>query len=116
MTKLWDLAVKTGEYLKDGETRNRYENIGAMWEGRGDTPFITLKATFNPAAIVRKEGSDSIMVSCFAPKENRRSGDGGGYRGGNFVPASQPEPYAGPKEDFDFRSGPAGNETSDVPF
>lgn len=114
MTKLWDLAVKTGEYLKDGKTRNRYENIGAMWEGQGDTPFITLKATFNPAAIVRKEGSDSIMVSCFAPKENRRSGDGGGYRGEDS-PARQ-EQYNGQREDFNFRNGPSVPETSDVPF
>ena len=110
MTKLWDLAVKAGEYLKDGRTRNRWENIGAMWEGRDGNPYITMKATFNPAAIQRKEGSDSIFISCFEPKAGHSSGDGGGYR-------QQPtEPYAGPREDFNFRNGPAVPETSDVPF
>ena len=114
MAKLYDLAVKVGEYLKDGKMRNRYENVGAMWEGRDGSPFITLKATFSPAAIQRKEGSDSIFVSCFTPKEQR-----GGYRGGGDnspAPAPQPEGYDGPREDFSFRQGPEGYEQSDVPF
>jgi len=68
MTKKYDLAVKTGSYQKDGETKNRYENIGAVFQG-DDGPFIVLKRSFNPAGVPFKEGSDSIMVSCFAPRD-----------------------------------------------
>ncbi|MBQ9566181.1 MAG: hypothetical protein IJU98_11405 [Synergistaceae bacterium] len=116
MAKLYDLAVKVGDYLKDGKLRNRYENIGAIWEGRDGEPFMTMKATFNPAAIARKEGSDSIFVSCFPPKDGHTSGDGGGYRGGDNPAPARQEPYNGPKEDFSFRQGPEGYDEADVPF
>ncbi|MBR1660285.1 MAG: hypothetical protein IJ705_08205 [Oscillospiraceae bacterium] len=110
MAKLYDLAVKVGDYLKDGKMKNRYENIGAMWEGRDGGPFITLKATFSPAAIVRKEGSDSIIVSCFKPRKQQ----GGSRSEGNA--AARQSSYDGPREDFNFRQGPEGYDTADVPF
>ncbi|WP_191058439.1 hypothetical protein [Geminicoccus harenae] len=89
MTKKYDLAVKTGTYQKDGETKNRYENIGAVFQG-DDGPFIVLKRSFNPAGVPFKEGSDSIMVSCFAPKDNNGGGNGGGQR--QAAPAQRPAP------------------------
>lgn len=91
MTKKYDLAVKTGSYQKDGETKNRYKNIGAVFQG-DDGPFIMLDATFNPAGVPRKEGSDSIMVSCFAPRDNQ--GNGGGNGGGQrqAAPAQRQAP------------------------
>lgn len=66
--KLYDLAVKTGTYQKDGETKNRYMNIGAIFQGdKGN--YMVMSAAFNPAGIERKEGSDSIFVSLFEPRE-----------------------------------------------
>ncbi|WP_159711577.1 hypothetical protein [Geminicoccus flavidas] len=88
MTKKYDLAVKTGTYQKDGETKNRYENIGAVFQG-DDGPFIVMKRSFNPAGVPFKEGSDSIMVSCFAPKDSN-GGNGGGQR--QAAPAQRQAP------------------------
>lgn len=73
-TKLYDLAVKTGEYQdRNGNTKGRYENIGAVM--RNDNgQFLMLKRTFNPAGVDAK--GDSILVSMFEPKardDNRQS-------------------------------------------
>lgn len=66
-TKQYDLAVKTGEYEKDGETKSRYENVGAVFASK-DGPYLLLKRSFNPAGIACKDGSDSIIVYCFKPR------------------------------------------------
>ena len=67
MKKVFELAVKVGSYQKDGETKNRYENVGAIMEGdKGQ--FMFLKRSFNPAGI-DAEGKESIIISMFAPKE-----------------------------------------------
>jgi len=69
MKKTFDLAVKTGSYQKDGETKNRYENIGSIMEGDNGS-FMLLKRTFNPAGLDVQEGKDSIIISMFKPKES----------------------------------------------
>lgn len=67
--KIYDLAVKTGTYQSQGETKNRYMNVGALMESDDGNSFIMLNACFNPAGVPRKEGSESILVSCFVPKD-----------------------------------------------
>ena len=76
MKKLYELAVRSGSYTtKDGNDKTIWLNIGSVWEGNDETQFMLLRATFNPAAIERKNGSDSIAVSMFPPRENeQRSG------------------------------------------
>ena len=71
MEKVYDMAVKVGEYVKDGETKGRYENIGSVMKGENGS-FCLLKKTFNPAGVQTAEGKDSILVSLFKPqaKEN----------------------------------------------
>lgn len=66
MKKLYDLAVKTGSYQSNGQTKNKYENIGSVMEGNNGQ-FIFLKKCFNPAG-VESQGSD-IIVSMFKPKQ-----------------------------------------------
>lgn len=66
--KKYDLAVKTGSYEKNGETKSRYQNIGAVFQGENG-PYIVLNRFFNPAGVPFKEGSDSIIVSCFEPRD-----------------------------------------------
>lgn len=66
--KKFDLAVKTGTYQQNGETKARYANVGAVMEGDNGM-FVMLNAHFNPAAIARKEGSESILISCFEPRQ-----------------------------------------------
>ncbi|MBQ6664139.1 MAG: hypothetical protein IJM68_00985 [Synergistaceae bacterium] len=70
MTKLYDLCVATRRYTdKEGNEKSAYENIGAILEKEEGKPYMMLKAHFNPAGITRKEGSESIMVSMFRPKD-----------------------------------------------
>ena len=74
MTKLYDLAVVTRKYTKDGQEKANWLNIGSIFMG-DNNPFIMLKAHFNPAGLTRKENSESILVSMFTPKDSSYSYD-----------------------------------------
>ena len=76
--KVKDLAVVTGTYQSNGETKKRYANVGALMEG-DNGQFLMLNAHFNPAGVPRKDGSESILVSMFDPKD-RDGGNGGQQR------------------------------------
>jgi len=65
----YELAVKTGEYEKDGEKRGRYQNVGVVMD-KGDGPFILLKRWFNPAAI---GDGESVIISMFEPKKEEKT-------------------------------------------
>lgn len=70
--KLYDLAVKTGEYTVQGQTKGRYENVGAVMQSDDGGKFIMLKRVFNPAGAPDLSGrnSDSILLSMFPPKDS----------------------------------------------
>jgi hypothetical protein len=69
--KIKDVCVKTGEYRSnDGETRGRYQNVGALIQSDDGSQYIMLKKWFNPAGIPDKQGSDSILLSFFEPKSD----------------------------------------------
>ena len=70
MKKLYDLAVKTGSYMKDGIEKGRYENIGSVMQNDEGNKFIFIKRSFNPAGVPFREGGDSILVSMFEPRQN----------------------------------------------
>lgn len=72
-TKLYDLAVKTGEYTdQSGQQKGRYENVGAVMQG-DNGQFIMLKRTFNPAGVpdLSGRGGDSVLISCFEPNNQQ---------------------------------------------
>ena len=83
--KLYDLAVVTGSYQQGNETKNRYTNIGVVMQKDDGGKFIMLHRHFNPAGVPFKEGSESILVSMFPPKDAQ----------GN-APAPAPKPAARP--------------------
>lgn len=68
-TKKYDLAVKVGEYQKNGETKGRYENIGSVMVNDDGGEFILIKRTFNPAGVPNPQGKDSVIVSKFEVKD-----------------------------------------------
>jgi len=68
--KIRDLAVKTGSYTKDGETKNRYENVGSLMKGDDGNVFVLLKRTFNPAGVPVDDGRDQILISAFELRED----------------------------------------------
>lgn len=67
--KLYDLTVKTGEYTSNGETKGKYQNVGSMMEGADGKPFLVMSRWFNLAGVPTKEGSDTVIVACFEPRE-----------------------------------------------
>lgn len=67
MKKIKDLVVKVGEYQKDGETKPRWKNVGALMEN-DNGQFLFLDKTFNPAGIETESGRESIIISMFDPK------------------------------------------------
>lgn len=70
MQKLYDLTVKTGEYTNSqGETKGRYENVGSVMQG-DNGQFVIMKRTFNPAGVPNPENKDSVILSCFEPRDN----------------------------------------------
>ena len=123
-TKLYDIAVPTRNYTtNDGQSKTVWENIGAVIMGEKN-PYIMLKAHFNPAAITRKEGSESITVSLFKPKgkdetpETQSSGYGsrtGTDSLNNFVNEAGGEVIYHERYENNYNSG-YGDDVNDVPF
>ena len=70
--KTYDIAVKTGEYTdREGKTKGRYQNVGALMQDDDGRNFIILQRWFNPAGI--PSDRESIILSCFAPKGDRQN-------------------------------------------
>ena len=70
--KKYDLVVATGSYQAGGETKKRWKTVGSVFVGDDGKPFLMLDRTFNPAGVPVEDGRDSIIVSCFEPKEERQ--------------------------------------------
>lgn len=91
-----DLVVKTGSYTdRDGNTKNRYENIGKVMQGN-DGLYLLLKKTFNPAGVETQPGKDMIVVSVF---DQREKGDSQPAR--REAPPQRPDTSAPPTDDPD---------------
>lgn len=94
--KTKDLAVVTGKYTKDGQEKNRYENIGYELEDETGAKMVFIKRSFNPAGVPFKEGTDHILVSRFEVKD-------GNTQQVTSSPASQPV-------------NTGGSQVGDIPF
>lgn len=68
--KTHDLAVVVGEFTdrQTGQTKKRYQNIGALMQG-DNGPFIMLAKWFNPAGVPDARGGESLLISCFEPRQ-----------------------------------------------
>lgn len=76
--KIRDIVVKVSEYQdhNTGEMKGRYDNVGALFQSDSDGSFfIMLKRTFNPAGVPNPDNRDSVLLSCFVPKD-QQSNDG----------------------------------------
>ncbi len=62
-TKVKYLAVVVGSYQKDGQTKNRYQNVGQVLRNDNGEEMMMLNRSFNPAGVPYKDGSDSIIIS-----------------------------------------------------
>jgi hypothetical protein len=75
--KLYDLAVKTGEYQDraSGQTKGRWQNVGAVMQSDDGNKFIMLAKWFNPAGVpdLSGKGGESILVSMFKPQDQQQA-------------------------------------------
>ncbi len=106
--KIKDLAVKTGSYTSNGETKNRYKNVGSMMKSDDGSVFILLDTTFNPAGVPNPDARDNVLISVFDLRDDAQGGGGsGGSRGG--APQRQRPAQAA--------AGPANESADDdIPF
>lgn len=76
--KLYDLAVKTGEYKDStGAMKGRWQNIGAVMQNDDGGKYIMLSKWFNPAGVPDLSGknatNESILLSMFPPKDGQQT-------------------------------------------
>lgn len=75
--KIKDIAVKTGEYTdRNGNTKGRWQNVGALMKSDDGSVFIMLQRWFNPAGI--NSDRESILLSCFDLQDRNENGGGNG--------------------------------------
>jgi hypothetical protein len=69
--KLYDLAVKTGEYQDrtTGETKGKWQNVGAVMQNDDGGKFIMLERWFNPAGVPNPDNRSNLLLSMFEPRQ-----------------------------------------------
>lgn len=67
--KLYDLAVKTGEYQDgQGNKKGRWQNVGAVMQNSDGGKFIMLERWFNPAGVPNPDNRGNVLLSMFEPR------------------------------------------------
>jgi len=75
--KIYDIAVKVGEYNDGDDTKGKYVNIGAILKKDDGGSFIIMNRTFNPAGVPNPEDRDTVLLSLFDPKKKEEPADEG---------------------------------------
>lgn len=104
--KIRDLAVKTGSYTVNGETKGRYKNVGSLMQSDDGSKFILLDTTFNPAGVPNPDNRDNVLISIFEMKES----EGGQRSGGGATPRNN----EGPRQAAQTRQSDVADD--DIPF
>lgn len=104
--KIRDIAVKTGEYQDrtTGETKGRYQNVGALMKNEDGSVFILLARWFSPAGI--NSDRDTVLLSCFEQRDQGETQNGGGANAGRTNSQSGRQQQAGANRSAD----------EDIPF
>ena len=66
--KLYDLSIKNGSYTKNGEEKNRYVSIGAVFNGEHGK-YMILDRHINIGGFPNPENRTSLIVNMFKPRE-----------------------------------------------
>ena len=99
MTKpIKNLVVKIGSYTdRNGESKNKYLNVGTLMETADGNKFILLNRSFNPAGVpVDDAGKETILISMFNIDRKQTGEEGAGGKAENTqntqgAPAKQNE-------------------------
>ncbi len=71
-TKTHDLCVAVSTYEKDGQSKNRYLNVGSLMLDEsedGKSRFILMDRTFNPAGVKNPDNRENLLISIFEAKK-----------------------------------------------
>jgi len=69
--RIFDCVIKKGSYKdKNGEEKINWEKVGAVFRNDDNSVYILMDRTFNPAGVINPDNKSSVLISCFAPKEN----------------------------------------------
>lgn len=69
--KTHDLVVKTGEYQQNGETKARWQNVGAVIKTEKGSVLL-LERWFNPAGITDENSSDNVLIRMMPADREKR--------------------------------------------
>ena len=61
----YNLSVACGTYMKDGQEKPRWVNIGRELEKEDGGTFIIMDRHFNPAGVPNPDNRDAIIISKF---------------------------------------------------
>lgn len=92
-TKLYDLAVKVGEYQSGGQTKGRYQNVGAVMQTDDGGKFILLYRFFNPAGVPNPDNRANVALSMFEPRDNSQQQQAAPARQSSPAPDSEDIPF-----------------------
>lgn len=106
-TKKYDVSIKVGSYTDgQGNERNRYKTIGAMWEKDDGGTYLALDSTIVTMElqyIANPKRSERLICSLFEPREN------GDRPASRPAPAKQEPQQGKPKADVQ-------DMDDDIPF
>lgn len=70
--KIRDIAVRVGSYTdSQGNDKGRWQNVGALMKGDDGNEFIILQRWFNPAGVPNHDDRESVILSCFALRDQQ---------------------------------------------
>ena len=72
------LAVANGSYVKDGEQKTRWVNVGVIGTTQEGKEYMLIDPTINFAAFPRQEGKDMVMVGIFEDQNNQQQNNNQG--------------------------------------
>ena len=82
--KLYDLTVIASSYTNmAGQKKNHYVNVGSVWQDDRGGQYISIQAHVNFSAFPRKDGSESVIVSMFEPKDKQQNQQNHNFNGVN---------------------------------
>ena len=73
--KTHNLAIPAGQYVdKNGQTKTKWENVGAVFQADCGKSFVTLKRTFNPAGVPlddKESNRENIIINLFNAEKDK---------------------------------------------
>lgn len=68
-TKKYEVVAKIGSWTdKEGKSKNKYLNVGTVFQNDDNRMFMVLNRSFNPAGVPNPENKEAVILSFFDPK------------------------------------------------